>query len=415
MIINPSTIKNVSLLSITSFANKFIAFVFSILAARTLGVELFGEYNLTWALVGIFGLLSDFGITNVALRDLAQKNKKTEDLFGSIAGLKIFFGIISYLIAVFLVNILSYPINIRIFVYICGSSIISNVFANLLLIIGSVNGRLKIPAIITVIYNIILTLLNSILLLKGYKLNILFINTLIINIFYIFIIYYIINKKFIKININLNIKVWKKIFINSLSFAALTLLGLIYFKLDIILLSKLKGDLDVGYYSSIYKFFEAWLIIPGAFTTALLPVLSRIYLTNLNKFKTEILKWAILMALLGISISLLMYFISYYIVIILLGSNYLPALPALRIIVWAIPLTFVNIVIYNAFYSMDLQSKVTRIFLITTIFNLVSNIILIPKYSFIGSAWTTIFSEMLNLSLALVVLIIVFRKKNVSQ
>jgi O-antigen/teichoic acid export membrane protein len=68
---------------------------------------------------------------------------------------------------------------------------------------------------------------------------------------------------------------------------------------------------------------------------------------------------------------------------------------AFLIVFWVILFYFVSLVFIYTLVAAEKQSKLLRINIVITIFNIVGNIILIPKYSFIWAGITTILSQIL--------------------
>jgi O-antigen/teichoic acid export membrane protein len=66
---------------------------------------------------------------------------------------------------------------------------------------------------------------------------------------------------------------------------------------------------------------------------------------------------------------------------------------ALAILIWFLPFSFINSVTQYALIAVNQQRFLTRAFLIGAAFNVVANLILIPRYSFLGAALTTVLSE----------------------
>ena len=66
---------------------------------------------------------------------------------------------------------------------------------------------------------------------------------------------------------------------------------------------------------------------------------------------------------------------------------------ALQVIIWSIPVGFVNSVTQYVLIAADQQRYLTKAFVLGVLFNLVGNLLLIPVFGFIGAAVVTILSE----------------------
>ena len=80
--------------------------------------------------------------------------------------------------------------------------------------------------------------------------------------------------------------------------------------------------------------------------------------------------------------------------LILAGASYLPnGAIALTIMIWSIPIGWMNSLTQYALIALGLQRYITRAFFFAVTFNIVTNIIFIPIYGFAAAAVTTILSE----------------------
>ena len=54
---------------------KVFSFAFVIYATHTLGPGLMGDYNAVLGFVGLFGIMSDLGLSTLVLRDVSQDRR----------------------------------------------------------------------------------------------------------------------------------------------------------------------------------------------------------------------------------------------------------------------------------------------------------------------------------------------------
>ncbi|NMB83315.1 MAG: oligosaccharide flippase family protein, partial [Ignavibacteria bacterium] len=122
---------------------------------------------------------------------------------------------------------------------------------------------------------------------------------------------------------------WKKV----LTFGLFLLFNNLFFQIDTILLGIWKGDYEVGVYQSVFKLILLPLIIPDIFTNALMPTLSRLFSSNIEKWeKTGFLLNKLFTALI-MPIAILLFVYSEQIVNLLYGGDkYQEAIPVLKIL-----------------------------------------------------------------------------------
>jgi O-antigen/teichoic acid export membrane protein len=76
------------------------------------------------------------------------------------------------------------------------------------------------------------------------------------------------------------------------------------------------------------------------------------------------------------------------------GEAYLPeGAIALQIMIWSIPIGWINSLTQYALVALDLQRRITGAFAIAVTFNIVTNLLLIPRFGYPAAALTTIASE----------------------
>jgi O-antigen/teichoic acid export membrane protein len=83
------------------------------------------------------------------------------------------------------------------------------------------------------------------------------------------------------------------------------------------------------------------------------------------------------------------------IVVLIGGEDFAVSAPALQILAFAIGLIFLGNLFGHSIIALDKQKVGAWIYFGGMIFNVVTNLIFIPKYSYLGAAGTTVFTELL--------------------
>ena len=182
-------------------------------------------------------------------------------------------------------------------------------------------------------------------------------------------------------------------------------LATVFFQVDILILQALKGAETVAQYSTGYKWLLAINIVPSFFTQALFPVMSRqaqddvAALSRSYRFGMKLLFAATLPLALAFTV------LAEPLTLILGGARYIPdGAIALRLMIWSIPIGWMNSLTQYALVALGMQRMITRAFAAAVIFNIVANAIFIPRYGFQAAALATIASEVV-LFLPFIVLI----------
>ena len=83
-------VKNTGFIGIATIIQNIISYLIIILISRYLGAEGLGQYSFIFAFVGIFFIFSDFGLSQLLIKDLSKDESKIDKYISNILSLKIF-------------------------------------------------------------------------------------------------------------------------------------------------------------------------------------------------------------------------------------------------------------------------------------------------------------------------------------
>ena len=172
-------------------------------------------------------------------------------------------------------------------------------------------------------------------------------------------------------------------------------LATVFFQVDIVILQALKGAEVVAQYGTAYKWLLAINIVPAFFTQALFPVISRQAKDDLDALSRSYSFGIKLLFALTLPLAVAFTVLAEQLTHILAGARYLPqGAIALQLMIWSIPIGWMNSLTQYALIALGLQRLVTRAFAFAVVFNIVANIIFIPRYGIAAAAIATIASEL---------------------
>ena len=218
----------------------------------------------------------------------------------------------------------------------------------------------------------------------------------------------IVRLRFVPFTFSFDLQVWRTLMSQALPFALGNIFNLIYFRLDMILLSKLIPDVSKAlstnaWYGLAFTIVNAFTILPGAYMGAVFPAMSRAFERKTVQFRyiyTDAVRW---MAILGIPFAVGLGLISEPV-----ARQFFPKLewvqiaPALGLLSVAGGLTFLTTVMITVLRAADKRVVFSILMLITMATNLGLNLMLIPHYQHVGAAIAMIASEAFLLLLCLI-------------
>ena len=391
---------------IARVATSGTSFIITILIAHAFGVSGYGDFAKVTAFVSLFYLFADFGLNAVFLQ---QENAKQR--FADLFYFRTFFGLLLLLIVNLLAAVLPYNAStgtgfspgvhtgISIFsltllteaiVYtatVVFQQNLSYEFFMLSSFIGSLTTLLLVFGITR--FSTSLPLLLGCFVVGGISKSI---SALVFA-----------KRQILPMTVDTTFL--KKLFIETLPITFMLVCNLIYFRIDMFLLSLLKPSTDVALYDLSYKFFDFLIALPLFLSNALYPSL----LTQVKEntiTTTAIKRYSIIFFLLSLFVLIPVWIAAP--LLQLIRHDFLPAVVPLRILLVSLPLFFVTSILQWVLVAKKEQKFLAGVYFLLTIVNIVLNLVFIPKFSYIASSIITGIGELLVL-LALGIKLLYFK------
>ena len=167
----------------------------------------------------------------------------------------------------------------------------------------------------------------------------------------------------------------------------------ILFRIDVLLLKPLRGDAEVGWYTTAYKFVDGLNIIPSFFTLPLFPLFARYAEDARDSLQEAFLLALKVLIIISVPISIGTMLIADKIILLFFGEAFAPSILVLQILIWFLPFSYINSVTHYVLIAVNQQRFLTGAFILGATFNTVANLIVIPIYGLAGAAAVTIVSE----------------------
>jgi O-antigen/teichoic acid export membrane protein len=175
------------------------------------------------------------------------------------------------------------------------------------------------------------------------------------------------------------------------------LIGLFYIlenRLDVVLLSELADQYQVGLYGAASTVIEALVLIPFAFQRVVFPVMSRLYATApemLERLYDQSFKYLLLAGLpTAVSLTLL----APDVMVLVFGVDFAPGTVALQLLVWGLLLVFINVPNSRLLVVADRQTAIAGFLLLSLVVNVALNVALIPRWGAAGAGVARIASTL---------------------
>lgn len=385
--------KNTTVLLVANIIGYLLGLFTTLYTARYLGVEGFGILSLALSLTGIFGVFTDLGLTTLTTREVSRDNSLANKYIGNTAVIKIIYAFLTFGLISLVVYIIGYPQEVKTIVYLITLSVILAAFTGIFNSIFQAFQKMEYMSL-----NIILTailMISGILIVIHFGLGIIALASVYVisNAIVLFITLIIYSWKFFIPKIGVDLKFWKPTIKEASFFGVSNILVVIYFYIDSLMLSVMVGYSAVGIYNASYKLIFVLLFIPGIFVTSIFPIMSQHFESSKNLLKLEYEKSVKYLFATAVFIFIYGFIFSDKIILIIYGTAYIPSIAALQTLIFVIPIIFITNLFGNLIGAINRQRILIIITGISALFNVVLNLILIPKFSYIGASIATVVTE----------------------
>jgi len=171
----------------------------------------------------------------------------------------------------------------------------------------------------------------------------------------------------------------------------------IYGRIDIVMLSGIKGFAVTGWYSAASTLIVALSFIPGVIINATFPAMSRFHHMNSKDLLKLLYEKSFYYLLsLGLPLSIGISMLAQRIILFIYKEQFIESGLILNILSWSLVFVFVNYMMGYLLNSINKQHLFTISTAICAVANITLNFILIPRFSFVGASVATIVSQLIN-------------------
>lgn len=391
--------KNIVSLASAELITKFLMFILIVLIARYLGDVNYGKYAFAMVFTSFFLILSDLGLSTLTIREVAREKEFAGKYFGNLSLVKLILSVVSFLLLVVIINLMNYPPDTTLAVYIAGMYVVVSSFNQFFISFFRAFERMEYETLVRVFEKIIAFTLVVSLIYLGYGLIEIMLAFLFSGIFSFLISCLIVLKKFTKPEFEVDISFLKHAIKEALPFGLTAVFVVIYFKIDTVMLSVMKGDAVVGWYNAAYQIIFGLMILPAAFVNAIFPIMSRYYKQSKDSLKIVYETALRYLLILAIPITVVGFIFADEIISLLYKQQYTQSVQALQVLIFVIPVIFLTYLFGNTLQALNKQQVVNYVAMSNAILNVALNWMLIPKYSYVGASIATLLTEILGLML----------------
>ncbi len=388
--------KNTGWMFVGQFLSLAASFFVGAWVARYLGPANYGVFNYAVSFVGLFAFIAPLGVDAILYRELVSHPEKSNELLGTSFRLKLLGGLLAFAAAALSAYFLEGSYLVKIVVLVFSTSFIFQAYNVAHTFFNSrveslknvkaqvwatlISASLKIVLVVAqlgIIWLGVISLVESIMIATGS-------------------LYFYYRGGWRLKNWVFNSQLAKKLLRTSWLLMLSSAATFIYLKVDQVMVGRMLGATEVGFYAAAVKLSEIWYFIPGIICGSLFPAIVNAKKTGQDIYRRRLRSLYQLMIVLAIFIAIPLSLFSSPLMQLIFGGEYLPAAPILRVYIWSGIGLFLGTAISQYLTSEDRLKFIFILSLITMVANILLNLILIPRIGLTGAAWATAISYLLG-------------------
>jgi O-antigen/teichoic acid export membrane protein len=380
---------------LSDFFSKVASFVLVIIIARGLGAEEYGFFNFAVSFVPIFLFLGTLGVDVEVFRSIARDHDRLSRVFASGLVLRAGFGALALAASAVVGFFILDQTEAVIALTVVGLALFLDEISRFVGTVFKAFERMRFHAFVVLVNRALSTALAGIALATGGGLTLISGAYLLGSIGALAFAWFALKKFFPPVHLDqVSRHEMKSILVNGIHIGVASVVSMLTFRLDAVLLQILRGPIAVAMYGIAYRFFESFLFVSWSLSNVALPRIAR---SDGGRSATEPFQMAlglVLMVYLPIAVGAL--FTADWIVTALFSDRYAPAAPAVMWLTGALVFYGIAYLARTSSIALGRRNGIAQIAVVTLALNLIANVLLIPEYGFMAAAAVTFATEVVD-------------------
>jgi O-antigen/teichoic acid export membrane protein len=327
------------------------------------------------------------------VREVTKAPSKGKWYLSIILGLKMVTSLVTIILVFLVFRVTDLPQTTLNLLGILSASIFLNTISQTLWHYGNCFKQFIYHSVLWAASNIIKAVIGIALVFLFYDLKILIVGVVVAEAISMVLSLYIIRRKFGDFVPIFQFTVWKDFLVRTTPIAMGMIFGVLYFRLDIVMLQLMTEEKVVGFYSAAYKLFEVSVVLPHSFMMVLFPTLVEEHHSDPILFKNRFKKVIAIFSLTGVSIALVLWSFSHEIIKMIYGDKFFPSAQILDVLAVSTLFFFISFLLSHVLIASGREKVNTWNLVGVVALNITLNLAWIPRYGAIGAAWATLFCE----------------------
>jgi O-antigen/teichoic acid export membrane protein len=390
-------LKNTFSLLFSGILSQVLSLIVVIYLARVLGPGDFGKINFTTAMITYFTVITNLGLSVLGAREIARHREQIKDYLRAILSVRWWLTVLSFGVLLLLAFFVNKPLETKYLLLLYGLGLFPAallpdwVFQGIEKMEHMVLGR-TLSGIVYVSFVLwFVKTPKQLLLIPCFQ----FMGSL-LNVIVLFVVL----SRGVDMSGNISRRLpWGQLVRQALPIGLTSMMSMIIYYLDTVMLGFMKTDQDVGNYNAAYKIILLLITVIAAYHDSIFPVISAYYQRAFDSFITLQTYTTRLMVIVAIPLGVGGTILAKKLITFLYGVEYSQAIIAFQILIWACVFIFINTAYSRGLFATNQEKACFQIVTIQAVITVIGDILLIPPFGLVGASIATVLGEICGLVL----------------
>jgi O-antigen/teichoic acid export membrane protein len=372
--------------------SNLLLFLLGFLAARLLAPESFGQYSTAFAFVGLFRLLPDFGMSYAATLDISRDRSLAGPIVGRLLGFQCVLSVVALALCLGIAAG-QYTGITWIAVLVLSLDLVLKAWKSTLRWLLKALERFGAEAVSLVAERLLILTLGAASLLLGYGVVGFVLAFATVRALDTAALHAYVHARVVRLTLRYDPPAWSSLLRRGVPFAYAGLMITMFFQVDTVILERIRGPVEVGWYRAPVLVLEGLTLVPRILGYALIPTMAAVHARSPESVTALYRRGSKYLALAGLPIGAFGLLASEPFMRLLFGADYGPSVAVSRILLPAAAFMFLSNFGETALACVNRWRAIVVISTGALALNVALNLAWIPTHGYVGAAWATLVTE----------------------
>jgi O-antigen/teichoic acid export membrane protein len=383
-------LKNTIFLFIAEITRPLISLFLIAYISRVLGADGVGQYGTILTFLFFFETFAMLGLENIIIRDIAASRAKKEKYLSASVWISVISTLVALIILFLLVNLIHYPEVVTSGIKILSLSLLFFILTGFINSFFEGLQRMEFKSCLAISETLLRVSLGLLAVSLGYGVLGLIWTLVAVRIIICLASFYLLVKQGIRLKFQTEWYLCFSLLKQTMIFLLISFISATYWRIDVLMLSKMKLMSDVGSYTVAYRLVDILKGLSYSYIAALFPMISSTFTFSKGSFEKHCLMSVRYLFILTFPISIGTSILAGKILVLIYGAEFIGSANCLRILIWTICFFPIALIFARALVASHNQRWDLGANILGMLFNIILNIILIPRLSYLGAAIATL-------------------------